>query len=56
MNRNGGVHLEDSAVINVLVLRDAMLEAHDILETWDRCASAWLDHKRECGALESKDE
>lgn len=56
VNRNGGVHLEDSAVINVLVLRDAMLEAHDILETWDQRASAWLEHKRECAALESKNE
>lgn len=51
VNRKGGMHLEDSSVINVLVLRNAMLEAHNILEIWHRMASAWLDYKHETAGL-----
>jgi hypothetical protein len=51
VSRQGMLHLEDTSVINVLILRSAMLEAHDILETWARTADAMYEYKVDYGEL-----
>ena len=51
VSRQGRLHLEDTSVINVLILRSAMLETHEILENWERISSALYEYKADCGEL-----
>lgn len=50
-NRSGEPHLMEYSLINVLVLKSAMLEAHNILESWSRMARATYDYKTDYGLL-----